>query len=94
MLAPVRNAIPLCADCHHGWFDKRKMMDLIWNPLLRVFTAEQESFTFLVEKCGYTWGGLEILYRKHLNVMKYGTLVKAALRQELTEVLDNLKAAA
>ena len=91
LLEPVRNAIPLDGYCHRKWFDRHKQISLITHPERRVFTAEDESFTFLVEKCGYTWAQLEYLYAKHRNVCKYSPLMKAAIRQELEGVLAGLK---
>ena len=91
MLDPVVNAIPLCGYCHRKWFDRKKMDRLLWDPKARVFTAEDESYTFLVEKCGYTWAQLELLYIKHRNVSHYGPLEKAAIRQELEGVLARLQ---
>ena len=38
------------------------MRDLIFDPEKRVFTWKDESYTFLVEKCGYTWRDLQKLY--------------------------------
>lgn len=56
-----RNAVPMCATCH-SWFDTHKQDALLYDPTKRVFNHTQESYTFLVERCGYTWNQLEKLY--------------------------------
>lgn len=86
MLRPVRNAIQLCGgpfnSCHH-FFDTHKMFPLLMDPAKRVFTADEESFTFLVERCGYTWEQLELLYKLRLRPAKYGRLEFLATKQAL-----------
>jgi len=58
------NAIVLCASCH-DWFDSHKISKCLWDKSKRVFTAEDESYHFLVEKLGYTWEQLQEIY--HLS---------------------------
>ena len=58
-----RNAICLCLGCH-SWFDTHMITDLLFSPKKRVLDAADESYTFLVEKLGYTWDELTILYAK------------------------------
>jgi len=60
MLKPVKNAVPLCRGCH-DWFDKHQIPALIFDVKKRVLTEHDESFTFLVEICGYTWENLQYL---------------------------------
>ena len=59
-LYPKPNAVALCAFCHK-WFDVQKKESLIFDEKKRVFNAEEDSFTFLVEKLGYTWKDLQVL---------------------------------
>lgn len=61
MFYPIKNAIPLCNFCH-SWFDEHQIPTLIWMENRRVFGYKEESFTFLIEKCGYTWDQLQRLY--------------------------------
>jgi len=63
LLKPKPNAIPLCTNCH-SWFDTHMIMAVLLDPKKRVFNHTEESFTFLVEKCGYSWGELLTLLAK------------------------------
>ena len=89
-LEPVRNAIPLCADCHDH-FDSHKMRDLIFEPEKRVFTWKDESYTFLVEKCGYTWRDLQKLYISGQGTIKIKyQFWKKAMTLQLRQFLNVL----
>lgn len=61
-LEPVKNAVPLCADCH-SWFDGAKDNTPIFDDASRrYFTPEKNAYAFLVENCGYLWRDLQKLY--------------------------------
>lgn len=62
LLGPVRNAVPLCSDCH-DWFDRCKNNTPIFNENARpFFLAIENAYAFLVERCGYSWRDLQRLY--------------------------------
>lgn len=63
MFYPVKNGVALCNTCH-SWFDEHKITALLWEPNKRVLSWDEESYTFLVQKCGYTWEELQLLYVK------------------------------
>ena len=61
MFKPIKNGIHLCGH-DHEWFDSHKITSLLFNPKKRVLNESEESYTFLVIKCGYTWKELRSLY--------------------------------
>lgn len=78
VLEPKPNAIPLCSianypyDSCHKWFDGHKQESLVLNTEKRVFQPFEESFTFLVVMCGYTWEQLEALkIKSDINAPPY-----------------------
>lgn len=89
LLFPVRNAVPLCADCH-SWFDQHKMFVLIFEEDKRVFKGRDESFSFLVESCGYTWNDLQKLYINARNTMTYNHH-KKEITEQLKQELKRLQ---
>lgn len=62
-LEPVKNAISLCSGCH-DWFDSHKITAVLFDEKKRVFSARDESYTFLVSKPEYSWEKLQLLYVK------------------------------
>ena len=95
LLNPIRNAIPLCMTCH-AWFDSHKIEALIFDDTgtKRVFTGDEEGYTFLVKKCGYSWRDLQRLYILSRQIFKHYTHKKHIITAELTEYLERLKSAA
>lgn len=70
-LEPVRNAVPLCSDCH-SWFDQHKDNTPIFNEAARAFfTASQNSYYWLVQFAGYEWRDLQKLYLAGQQTMKF-----------------------
>ena len=90
MLEPVRNAIPLCWQ-DHAWFDEHKIKALVFDPDKRVLDPDDESFTFLVESCGYTWDDLQKLYGLAQRSCKYGPFEKANIKRYLTAKLKEVE---
>ena len=89
---PKPNAIALCSDCH-SWLDTHKMRDLIFDAGKRVFNEKNESYTFLVKRCGYSWGDLQKLYLDAQGVMRPPySWQKKDITKKLRSILDKLKA--
>lgn len=91
LLDPISNAVPLCSGCH-DWFDSHKIKALVFDERKRVLSAEDESFTFLVKKMGYSWEDLQKLFvwadrgLPHAEFME-----KEVIRPELREKLKQLE---
>lgn len=79
------NAIVLCYACHN-WFDTHKITACLWAEDKRVFTHKEESFHFLVAKCGYEWEQLIELY--HLSQQPFRGY--KAKKKEISRWLDGL----
>ncbi len=88
MLKPLRNAIPLCTDCH-DWFDTHKIIACICEPEKRVFNPKDESYHFLVS-LGYTWGDLERLLFWSRQTKQYNHFCKLAVAEMLKATWDRL----
>ena len=58
-----KNAIALCSTCH-DWFDTHKIRAVLLDERKRVFSSDDESYTFLVKRMGRTWDDLLKLYAK------------------------------
>jgi len=56
------NCIVLCFTCHQ-WFDTHKIFACVFDEGKRCFEHDEESFHFLVKKCGYTWEKILQIYR-------------------------------
>ncbi len=90
MLTPVRNAVPLCANCH-DWFDSHKIPAVILNEKKRVFKRDEESFTWL-NTIGYTWKDLEWLLQKaKRTTKKLLPFEQKIVKEQLTEELKRLE---
>lgn len=92
MLKPVRNAIALCMTCHN-WLDTSKMKSLVFDPSKRVFTASEESYTFLNVMCGYSWNDIEKLFILSQQVVSYSKSkpIYFIIQNQLTEELKKLE---
>ena len=91
LLEPVRNAIPLCVS-DHDWFDTHKIQALILDPEKRVLNWKDESFSFLVEKCGYSWKDLELLLVMCNRTTHYNNKFQEELiNQQLKKVWSDLQ---
>lgn len=92
LLEPVRNAVALCSTCH-DWFDRNKIKALLFEPAKRVLSAADDGYTWLVEKMGYTWDQLMLLYvmaqRAETGMPK--SLREKHTRIELTQKLKELE---
>ena len=88
-LKPVKNAVALCFSCHE-WFDKHKIMACILEPKKRVFSPNDESFTFLVAQCGYTWEDLTNLYIQSRLPYKSYKIKKQMITSHLKDTLLGL----
>ena len=82
------NAVVLCYACHN-WFDTHKITACLGDETKRVFTAEDESFHFLVSQCGYEWEQLCELY--HLSQQPYRGYKhkKKEISKQLDEMIAN-----
>ncbi len=92
MLKPFRNAISLCSSCHL-WMDSCKDDTPIFNYRAREFyKSDKNAYTFLVERCGYTWKDLENLYAlAHRTDKKIYKFEKEEIKKQLKAHLDNLE---
>lgn len=83
------NAIVLCYSCHK-WFDTHKITALLFDESKRVLDKEDESFTFLVNYCGYTWEKLEFLYKKSQEPFRGYRVKKKDITDKLKKmIIDN-----
>ena len=89
LIKPKPNSIALCVDCH-GWFDTHKIWQLIYDERKRVFNWKEESYTFLVEKLGYTWDELQKIHIKASGTSHYGPIEKRQKNIELKEAYSEL----
>ena len=80
----LKNAICLCLSCH-SWFDTHMITDLLFNPKKRVLDEKDESYTFLVKKCGYTWNDLTMLYAKSKTPYSGYPMLKDQINSELKQ---------
>ena len=67
------------------------MHDLITEPTLRVFKSNQESFTFLVKKLGYTWEQLSLLLILSHKPGKRSAFMDELTKRELMKELARLR---
>lgn len=89
LLEPKPNAIAMCSSCH-DWADSHWMDSLIFDESKRVFNHKEESYTFLVEKCGYTWEDIQTLKVLSNQVCKYGKYEKEMIHIYLKKEYDKL----
>lgn len=90
LLDPVTNAVALDAGCH-SWLDEHKILAVVLDPSKRVFTWKDESFTFLVQRCGYTWEDLVKLYMISRRNVKYTGFYAQEIQKQLSQELRRLK---
>lgn len=90
MLEPVRNAVALCFACH-AWLDEHKIKALVFDPSKRVLSADDEAYTFLVERCGYTWEDLQLLFVFAQRPCRYGPFEKSNVKKYLMAKLRELE---
>jgi len=91
LLKPVRNAIPLCSDCH-SWFDQSKDNTPVFNEESRpYFKKDKNAYVFLVSECGYSWRDIQYLVVTGNKPGKYGSFDKPVIFFQLKETIKKLE---
>jgi hypothetical protein len=90
LLKPKPNAIPLCMTCH-DWFDTHKIKAVVFDEKKRVFKPNEESFTFLVKKMGYSWNDILIIFAKSQQPFTGYSYKKTAIKALLTAQLNSME---